>query len=521
MRTSTYEIILPIIGEDGKAIADHVLLMNGLYGAMDVVKTEEAEKLRAGDIASLPLSLKERLALRGHITRKDEGGELSDLALLSRIYKTLFGRGAVALVIMPTYDCNFRCPYCFEQHRLKKGQDWLNSTMSEETITAVFAALADYKKRGYELGNCSLYGGEPLLAKNLATVEKIVEHARELGMTISATTNGYDLASYVDFFDEYKVSSLQITVDGTAETNNRRRIHKDGLPTYDRIIENVELALAHGVDVTLRVNVGKDNLTNIGVLMDDLKARGLLKKDGKCASFVYYFKAAYDDAHPENNVAESDIIEELVKYGLTLDEAMDLHSNYSGISKKLLGSFAKEEFPSFSPAFCGSEQGMMVVDPFGKVYSCWDAVGIEGNVVGTIDLETGRFLWNFDKAKWRTRTVDLMENCRRCPYAFICRGGCAARAKNAYGDYFCEFCGEMKEIFDFVASRVVGKEWEENHGNELTLSLAGPVSRLTEKERETIMKSRSQKEILMIAKAAGIIGDSVSIQDTESPVIHT
>ncbi|MBQ9611711.1 MAG: hypothetical protein IJV14_03845 [Lachnospiraceae bacterium] len=36
MRTSTYEIFLPLIGTDEKEIKGKILLVNGLYGAMTV-----------------------------------------------------------------------------------------------------------------------------------------------------------------------------------------------------------------------------------------------------------------------------------------------------------------------------------------------------------------------------------------------------------------------------------------------------------------------------------------------------
>lgn len=79
MRLSSYEIILPMVGTDEKPIEGYMLLTNGLYGAVDVVPKEDADKLQAGDFAGLPAALRERLMLRGHITRKDEAGELADL----------------------------------------------------------------------------------------------------------------------------------------------------------------------------------------------------------------------------------------------------------------------------------------------------------------------------------------------------------------------------------------------------------------------------------------------------------
>jgi uncharacterized protein len=183
--------------------------------------------------------------------------------------------------------------------------------------------------------------------------------------------------------------------------------------------------------------------------------------------------------------------------------------------------FKKEAYPDFSPAYCGSEMGMLVVDPFGRVFTCWDVVGKDDQVTGHVQPGMSRFLWNFNKAKWRTRTVDLMKACQTCPYALICRGGCASRSNNAYGDYFREFCGEIKGIFAFVASRVAGKEWEKRCAaaaageagmdacaGELTLSLAGPVSRFTEAERETIMATTSQKEMFDIVKASAFFPES-------------
>ena len=69
MRRSTYEIILPLI-QGSDEIKDRMLLVNGLYSSFDVVTKEEAEKFATGDFAGLSPALRERLLLRGHLTRK-------------------------------------------------------------------------------------------------------------------------------------------------------------------------------------------------------------------------------------------------------------------------------------------------------------------------------------------------------------------------------------------------------------------------------------------------------------------
>ena len=166
MRRSTYEIILPLVGEDDREIEGKALLVNGLYSSFDIVAKDDAEKIVAGDFAALSPALCEGLLLRGHLTQKSEAEEIDDMKLLGHVYRTLHARSDVSLTIMPTYDCNFRCPYCYEQHRLAKGKKWLEHTMDSGTMDGVFAALKDYRERGYALGDCTLYGGEPLLVFN-------------------------------------------------------------------------------------------------------------------------------------------------------------------------------------------------------------------------------------------------------------------------------------------------------------------------------------------------------------------
>ncbi len=72
-----------------------------------------------------------------------------------------------------------------------------------------------------------------------------------------------------------------------------------------------------------------------------------------------------------------------------------------------------------------------------------------------------------------------------------------------YGSFFLADCEDFKGITQYVASRAAGRAWEENHTEELTLSLAEPVSRLTEKDRKTIMESRNLKEMMEIIENAG------------------
>ena len=509
MRTSTYEIILPIVGRDEKEIQGKKLLVNGLYGAMDVVDDETAAALEKDEPDDLPADVRESLASRGHITRRSVEGELKDVELLGRIHARTEARVTVGPVILPTYNCNFRCPYCFESHRLSRGEEWLKAGMKPEMVDAVFSALKKQREKGRIIEGCTLYGGEPFLKENKETVRNICEHAKEMGLKLNAVTNGYDLDHYIDLLKEYEFKKLQITVDGVGSTNDRRRLHRDGVPTYEKIMANIILALESGISISLRVNVNAGNIKGIRELIGDIERRGLNNHE----KFSYYFKAVSEDLSSPDHVTEEMVMEELLRTGMPVMEAFERQSMYSmqySIIKELV---KKESLPGYSTAYCGSEKGMAVIAPDGKVYPCWDFVGMDEYAVGHTDIGTGSFGYYFNRSKWKLRTSDKMEPCRTCPYIFVCRGGCASEAKKEHGSCFRENCSEKKEIFGFVASRVAGRKYEETGEKELSLSQYEPFSRLTEDERIRIMEEKDPNEIYKLIKEYGLVSPEAEKQD--------
>ena len=209
------------------------------------------------------------------------------------------------------------------------------------------------------------------------------------------------------------------------------------------------------------------------------------------------------------------MLDAILAAGVPPLEAIEKQSQYAGPANGLRDVIAQNGFTRPSTAFCGSEQGMAVIAPDGKIYSCWDLVAMDDEAVGIVDEESGRILFGFERAKWRTRTSDLMEPCRTCPLVFICRGGCAGHARIEHGSCFREHCGEAKEVVAYVAPRVVGEKWEETREANLSVSLLPALSRLTEAERETIMTTRDRTEIVKILVDAGIVfGEQEETKET-------
>lgn len=487
---SNYEIILTLDEA-------HSLLVNGLYGAIDVVDAKEGKALLSGHFRDLSKEERARLLARGHLT-EDLETETEDLTIFAGIYRKLFAESEMQLLLLPTYDCNFRCPYCFERHRLSKGEEWLCESMSKAMVDAVFRAVEKERDRGVQVKHLTLYGGEPFLKENKELVTYIAKKAMDAGLTLGAVTNGYDLDSYMDVLTDYPFRSLQITLDGLREENDKRRVHVGGGGSFDQILKNTELAVSKGIKVSLRVNTGPENLERVHLMKGVFEERGL---EGN-PKFSFYYAATSGENYPgkEYGVTHRQIVENLERNGFSRKEAMKYVSHYNTFTGRIRKQIESQEYFRASDSHCGSEKMMYLVDPRGSVYTCWDFVAMEDFRVGRIDMEKGKFAFNFSLLTWNFRNVLQMPECKRCPYVFFCSGGCAACAYRETGDLSNPYCGEVKEIFRDSVTEVCREEFEKTGNKELTKSLKEEALKYTKEERNILLHSRNPQEILGVIK---------------------
>ncbi len=465
IKLSNYEIMMPL--DDS-----WFLLVNGLYCAFDVVDLEEGRALAAGKFESIPDEERKRLIERGHLTESPET-ELEHLKLMAGYYRKYHAESKLGLLILPTYDCNFRCPYCFERHRLSRGQEWLHKTMSKEMVDAIFKAVEKEKERGVKAGSCQLYGGEPFLEKNKELVRYIVRKAADAGMTLSAVTNGYSLDCFSDLLDEYPFESMQITLDGVKEDNDRRRVYTGGGGSFEKILENTSLAVSKGIKINIRINTGPPNMERVHLLKKVFEDKGLTDSPG----FSYYFSPTKGESDSDTNIGLScrEIVETLIRNGFEKKEAMEHVSQYGSFMSTIRNLIEKQEYLRPADSHCGAEKMMYLVDPEGAVYTCLDFVAMENMRVGRVDMDRGKFAFNFALLQWSFRNVLKMPECMKCPYVFVCGGGCAACAYRETGSISDLYCGEIKEIFRDAATEVCREMFYRKKEKELTKSLKDMV----------------------------------------------
>ena len=357
-----------------------------------------------------------------------EAGEEQRL-LLARHYgrqARRFDSSHLGLTICPTLQCNFRCPYCFEQSQQ------VGTTMSPETVDRLIAFIGSYKDaRRLSLG---WYGGEPTLAWEV--IEDVTARAQALDIELEGAglvTNGYLLdAAKIARLGDLQIRSIQITLDGPPEVHDSRRVLAGGGPTYARILENVALLMesAYEGSCTIRVNVDKHNRERFLELRAELLARFA----GKRLS-VYPGHVHTGPGHAYDHACNLDLKDWAA---LTVDL-------YRGG-----GLLPKEGFypaANLDGTCVATSHNGFVVGPRGELYKCWEDVGKPEMVIGDVAAEepiTDPAL----RALYALGTDPYADpECLACNVLPICGGGCAnkrLRAKHFHEEGLT-YCSPYKE----------------------------------------------------------------------------
>lgn len=197
--------------------------------------------------------------------------------------------GMLNFIIMPTDDCNFRCPYCYEDH-IKR-----NMTIEYMDKIALFVDKNIDRFRGLKV---EWFGGEPLLQLESIyyLTERLIKicNVHKKPFLSGMTTNAYLLTR--DVFEKLRklrFLGYQITLDGLAETHDKQRYLVDGRGSWDVIISNlraIKNTPCRGfMNITIRTNFSKAMLKSAKEYIDFL-----YREFGDDRRFHYFLRVIAD-----------------------------------------------------------------------------------------------------------------------------------------------------------------------------------------------------------------------------------
>jgi len=469
LRTSMYTIYADLPDD-----RESMLLVHGYSGAYDRVSRGVGEYIRSLDVrAPKPLygewtdaagdpgavtrpadATIEHLKKRGYLTSMTRDQERARFANLARVHHAKSRVKLPDYILMPTYDCNLRCDYCFQDHmRRDAAYSHLLRFMTPKVVDRILKAMPVIEER-HEVSagpesprNIVVFGGEPFLARGRKLVEYIMDGVRALGpVKFSGVSNATELDAYADLLGPDGIATLQITIDGPKARHDGRRIYADGSGSYDRIVANVDLALARGVHVDIRMNLDRSNIGEVPELVASFEARGWFARRGftvwaapihayasvdrkttfNSNQLVHAIRALYDE-HPV-----------LRKVSLPDDILL------TRMRAVLRGADPLRKLKS---SYCGAHSQMYIFDAFADIYACWERTGDANVRIGWVD-ENGRPELLEDRVKhWRDRSVTTNETCGQCRYALHCGGGCAVLAESVHGTIYSNYCDAFGRRF--------------------------------------------------------------------------
>ncbi|MEE8732367.1 MAG: radical SAM protein [Eggerthellaceae bacterium] len=172
------------------------------------------------------------------------------------------GHTRFVISIVPTYACNYRCPYCYERDLPAKPAGF----MSDKTLDEIAAFIrARYDAHPFQTLEVQWYGGDPSLC--LDVVKKGADLFRGICAERGAAYESMMLtncnridAEAAQLIADCGISTLFLTIDGPEEHHNRRRVAADGSNSYERVIQAARYARELGISILATMNVDRMTL---------------------------------------------------------------------------------------------------------------------------------------------------------------------------------------------------------------------------------------------------------------------
>ena len=358
--------------------------------------------------------------------------EIDELKIVKVEYDlNRFKSDYVKFVVIPTYECNLACPYCYVER-----EDIANKKMSNEKAEAAINFIKNItnQSKGNEL-SLTLFGGEPLanIDGSFFILDSLDQWCKEknIKFIVRMYSNGTLLTKEIaDELLKHNISFLQITLAGPKKIHDEKRVFKNGEGTFEKTIDAIKIAINSKIPLVIAVNIDKDNKDSMEELLEDLISRGLT---GARIMFTPIYTMPHSCAEYEPHCLSfeewGEVLPNLQK--MALDKGFDVPLD-----------------PYLEPFFCWAVvKNSFVIDPFGDIYKCTSLLE-KKHSIGTLenDGKIPKFKWPYYDLMSRDPTS--IDACKACKYLPMCGGGCPALSYFLHGTFHKQRCVRVKPGFD-------------------------------------------------------------------------
>lgn len=357
------------------------------------------------------------------------------------------------LLIKPASgNCNMRCEYCFYMDEMENRRQKSYGFMSVETLEILVKKALEYAD-----GSCAFafQGGEPTLV-GLEFYQELIRlqeryNTKKISIENAIQTNGYYMdEKWAEFLAENHFL-VGLSIDGVCATHNAYRKNPKGEETFERVMNTAELLKRYKVDFNILTVVHNRTVSKVSRIYQFYKKNG----------FNYQQYIACLDPLGAEEKSKYSLSPEA--YGQFLIDLFDLW--YLDLQKGEQPYI--RQFENYITILMGMEpeacdmKGMcslqQVVEADGSVYPC-DFFVLDDYKTGNI--LTDDFEQIFEKGMeigFVQKSVPADEECRKCRYFPVCRGGCGRHRMDESGNRTGRnrFCRSYQMLFDAALPRML------------------------------------------------------------------
>lgn len=392
---------------------DHFVIFNGLNKSFKVVnKTLESS---FESILENPNSYKKShpQTIQGlydiGIVVDDGYDEFKEV---NAVYENFIAESAFKVVILPTYECNYKCWYCtqkhepveIDEHKLQKIILFIKRYLTENSINTLLL---------------SWFGGEPLTQPEIinrmsSELLRFCE-ANNILFQGGITSNGALLSDdVIEMLKNNQISGYQITIDGDRKNHNKTKNDQKNPSSFDLVINNlVRLANSYpSASITLRLNITPKMVEDTH-LVDEINE--LIPEHLRDRFYV--------DIHH---------IWQIDERNYSSEKLLNLHRAF------VTSGYILENHNIFSICYV-DKQHYACIFYNGKVELC-DNMPID-KLRGYITDE-GFVKWNVKPTLYDKHILSSDSPCRDCEFLPLCFGGCPSQREgymNKYGKIVCPY----------------------------------------------------------------------------------
>lgn len=351
---------------------------------------------------------------------KDECAFYEGTSRMLRIFHK--PKGIQGYTILPTFACNARCVYCYEEGM---KQVTMSPEIVEQTVQYVLQTKAEGR---IEIG---WFGGEPLMGESI--IDRICERLQAEGVEYvsSMITNASLLTDALadKMAGPWKIRNVQVSMDGAEQDYIARKQYLRYHDTYQGVLDAINRLTARNIAVSVRCNADEENLAGIPEFLSDLSKNVTEKQK------VHVYVAPLNAVR----MGENDLFlwEKAMELEDRIREAGFRATSYSGGGLRL------------RIHHCMADKGSVVIAPDGSLYSCEHCPkeALIGDIFHGVTDEAAKESF--------CRTDKTREKCRKCPFLPDCTSFATCPVRDVH-------CREMRQMqFEKNMDRMLKTKKEE------------------------------------------------------------